>query len=60
MPADVPLTPTLVQRDFGPIIQQLGTPARSVKLRGNAPGRAPGTALPAREPQPVVKKRSAP
>lgn len=59
MQADTPLTPTLVQRDFGHIIQQLGTPAQPAKLRGNAPGRAPGTSQPAREPQPVVKKRSA-
>jgi len=39
------MTPTLVQRDFGRIIRQLGTPARSPKPRGYSPGRRKGTRL---------------
>ena len=39
------MTPTLVQRDFGRIIRQLGTPARPPKPRGYSPGRPKGTRL---------------
>jgi hypothetical protein len=38
-------TPTLVQRDFGRIMRQLGTPARPPKPRGNSPGRRQGARL---------------
>lgn len=40
------LSPALVQRDFGRIIQQLGTPAQLPKPRGIFPGRRQGTTLP--------------
>jgi hypothetical protein len=39
------MTPTLVQRDFGRIIRQLGTSARAPKPRGYSPGRRKGTRL---------------
>lgn len=50
------ISPTLVRRDFARLIQQLGTPARAPKPRGNSPGRAPGAKLPARARSPVVYK----
>lgn len=53
------LTPTLVQRDFGRIIGEFGTPARPAKQRGYSPGRQPGTPGPVRERQPVLKKQAA-
>ncbi len=34
-------SPTLVQRDFARIIQELGTPAQQPKPRGHSPGRHP-------------------
>lgn len=43
------ITPTLVQRDFGRLIRQLGTPAKSPKPRGYSPGRRKGTRLPRRQ-----------
>jgi hypothetical protein len=53
---DIVASPSRVQRDFGRIIRQLGTPARSPKTRGKAPGRAPNTS-PGRRPRlPLVKK----
>ena len=39
--------PTIVQRDFGRILAQIGTPARAPKRRGKSPGR--------RERHPVLK-----
>lgn len=51
------LSPTLVQRDFRRIVQQLGTPAQPPKPRGISPGRRQGTKLPKRPRQPVVVKR---
>jgi hypothetical protein len=49
--------PTLVQRDFGRILAQLGTPARAPQRRGNAPGRAVGQA-PGRRPRyPLTRRR---
>jgi hypothetical protein len=51
------MSPTLVQRDFGRIIRQLGTPAKSPKHRGISPGRRPGTKLPLRPRHKVVVKR---
>ena len=50
------LSPTLVQRDFGRIIRQLGTPAQAPKPRGIAPGRSKGTKLPPRPRQKVIIK----
>lgn len=51
------MSPTLVQRDFGRIIRQLGTPAKPPKRRGNSPGRRKGTKLTLRPRQKVVVKR---
>lgn len=51
------MSPTLVQRDFGRIIRQLGTPAKPPKHRGNSPGRRKGTKLTPRPRQKVVVKR---
>jgi hypothetical protein len=48
--------PSLVQRDFGRILGQLGTPARAPKRRGIAPGRAKGASRPRRQRWPVVFK----
>lgn len=50
------LSPTLVQRDFERIIQQLGTPAQPPKPRGISPGRRKGLTLPPRPRQKVVVK----
>jgi hypothetical protein len=40
-----PLSSTRVQRDFGRIIRQIGTPAARPKRRGYSPGRPKGTIL---------------
>lgn len=56
MRARVPLSPSLVQRDFARIIRTFGTPAQPPKPRGYSPGRAPGTPGPKRERQAVVVK----
>lgn len=50
------LSPTLVQRDFGRIIRQIGTPAQPPKPRFISPGRPKGTKLPPRPRQKVVVK----
>ena len=50
------ISPTLVQRDFGRIIRQVGTPARPPKPRGNSAGRPKGMKLPKRPRQKVVVK----
>jgi len=49
-------SPALVQRDFGRIIRQLGTPAKAPKRRGNSPGRPKGVFPAHREHAPVVYK----
>jgi hypothetical protein len=49
-------SPTLVQRDFGRIIRQVGTPAKPPKPRNNGAGRPPGTTLSPRPRQKVVVK----
>jgi hypothetical protein len=49
-------SPSTVQRDFGRIIGQIGTPAKPPKPRGNSPGRAKGHRLPRRKRHPVIKK----
>ena len=50
------LSPTLVQRDFGRIIRQIGTPAQPPKPRFNSSGRPKGMNLPPRPWQKVVVK----
>ena len=50
------LSPTLVQRDFGRIIRQIGTPAQPPKPRFISPGRPKGMKLPPRLRQKVVVK----
>jgi len=42
------LSPSAVQRDFGRILRQIGTPAQAPQRRGKAPGRAKDTAVPPR------------
>ena len=56
----VKMTPTLVQRDFGRIIRQIGTPARPPKVRHKSFGRRVGTKFPPRPRIPVVKKGKPP
>ena len=53
---DQPPSPAMVQRDFGRIIRQIGTPAQVPKRRGNSPGRPKGTVLARRERPAVVYK----
>lgn len=50
------LSPTLVQRDFGRIIREIGTPAKPPKPRFNGRGRWKGTKLPPRPRHKVVVK----
>jgi hypothetical protein len=50
------MSPTLVQRDFGRIIRQIGTPAKPPKLRFISPGRRKGTKLTPRPRRKVVVK----
>lgn len=50
------MSPSLVQRDFGRIIRQIGTPAKPPKRRGNSPGRREGVKLPPRLRRKVVVK----
>lgn len=50
------MSPTLVQRDFGRIIRQIGTPAKPPKPRFNGGGRRLGTKLPPRPRHKVVVK----
>ena len=49
-------TPTLVQRDFDRLIRHFGTPAKSPKPRGKAPGRLKGFRPTLRQRREVVKK----
>ena len=49
-------SPSTVQRDFGRIIRQIGTPAEPPKPRGKSPGRAKGERQHARKRHPVIKK----
>ena len=49
-------SPAMVQRDFGRIIRQIGTPAKPPKPRGKSPGRAKGYEPGRRKRQPVLKK----
>jgi hypothetical protein len=50
------ISPGRVQRGFGGIISQFGTPAQAPKPRGNSPGRLPGETPGLRQRQPVIKK----
>jgi hypothetical protein len=50
------MSPSLVQRDFGRIIRQIGTPAKPPKRRGISPGRRKGMKLPPRPRLKVVVK----
>ena len=52
--------PTQVQRDFGRILRQFGTPAQSPEPRGKSPGRAKGWSPGVRAQQPVVFKNRSP
>ncbi len=49
-------SPSTVQRDFGRIIRQLGTPAAAPKVRHKGAGRAKGQTLVPRPRPKVVKK----
>jgi hypothetical protein len=49
-------SPSAVQRDLPRILRQIGTPARTPKPRGNAPGRPAGEKLVLRVRVPVIKK----
>jgi len=50
------LSPSVVQRDFARIIQQIGTPAKAPKLRGKSKGRRLGVKLLTRKWKPIVFK----
>jgi hypothetical protein len=50
------MSPTLVQRDFGRVIRQIGTPAQPPKRRGNSPERRKGAKLRPRLRHRVVVK----
>jgi hypothetical protein len=56
LPAGAVASPTTVQRDFGRIMGQLGTPASPPQPRGKAPGRAKGMPRAARKRHKVVRK----
>ena len=49
-------SPSTVQRDFGRIIRQIGTPAEPPKPRGKSPGRVKGERQQPRKRHPVIKK----
>ena len=51
------LTPGRVHRAFSGLFAQIGTPARSPKLRGKAPGRHPGQYPEPRTRHPVARRR---
>jgi hypothetical protein len=50
------ISPSMVQRDFGRIIQEIGTPAQSPQPRGKSPGRTKGERQQPRKRHKVVKK----
>jgi len=52
------LSAGMVQRNFGEVLRQFGTPSRTPKRRGYSPGRARGTILPPRMYQPIIFKHS--
>ncbi len=49
-------SPSMTQRSFGRIIQEIGTPARIPKPRGKSPGRTKGARQKPRKRQKVIKK----
>lgn len=49
-------SPSMVQRDFGRIIQEIGTPAKAPKPRGKSPGRTKGDRQKPRKRPKVIKK----
>ena len=51
------LTPARVRRACAPLFLRLGTPARPVQPRGNAPGRRPGQCPGPRPRHPVARRR---
>jgi hypothetical protein len=51
-----PLTPQQVRRGMNRILAQLGTPARSPRVRGNSPGRLPGAIIEKAKRYPTVFK----
>jgi len=51
------LSPTMVQRSYGRIIRQFGTPAQAPKPRGKSPGRSKGKAPSLRKAQPILLHR---
>ena len=53
---DQEASPSMVQRDFGRIIQEIGTPAKAPKPRGKSPGRSKGDRQKPRKRQKVIKK----
>jgi hypothetical protein len=50
------MSPSMVQRDFGRIIQEIGTPAQAPKTRGKSPGRTKGERQQPRKRRKVIKK----
>jgi hypothetical protein len=48
--------PSQVQRDYGRIIREIGTPAPAPKLRGKSPGRQLGQKSGERPDRPVIRK----
>ena len=50
--------PTQVQRDFGSILEQTGTPAKEVLVRQSGKGRQKGDTLEKREPSEIIFKKS--
>jgi len=53
---DQVLSPSMVQRDFGRIIREIGTPAQPPQPRGNSGGRPKGTKLERRTRHAVIRK----
>jgi len=49
-------SPSMVQRDFRRIIQEIGTPAKAPKPRGKSPGRIKGDRQKPRKRRKVIKK----
>jgi hypothetical protein len=49
-------SPSMAQRSFGRIIQEIGTPAKVPKPRGKSPGRSKGARQKPRERHKVIKK----
>jgi len=55
-PVNQEASPSMVQRDFGRIIQEIGTPAKAPKPRGKSPGRTKGDRQKPRKRRKVIKK----